>query len=134
MIRLTSAAQALALRGTIPELAVIRMVQFEGADGIYDPQEHGHIVVLQEGDDIADLPELGPSGLIQALDEEWPIHEYIEAFPQEDGLTYELVIQIDDGRTIAVIIADRPWLDPRLRTFLERETKARPAFPPTSTL
>ena len=32
MIRLTSAKQALSLRGKIPELAVLRMTQFEGSD------------------------------------------------------------------------------------------------------
>lgn len=36
MIRLQSFAQALALRGRIPELAIERMRQFEGEDGLYD--------------------------------------------------------------------------------------------------
>jgi hypothetical protein len=41
MIRLTSIQQALSLRGTIPELAIIRAIQFMG-DG-YIPEEDGSI-------------------------------------------------------------------------------------------
>ncbi len=51
MIRISSIQQALSLRGTIPELAVIRSIQFMG-DG-YSPEEHGHIIVIQEGDDLS---------------------------------------------------------------------------------
>jgi hypothetical protein len=128
MIRLTSAAQALALRGTIPELAVVRMLQFEGTDGFYDPEEHGHIVVLEEGDDIAAMPEVGENGLLQLIDEEWPVYEYEEAFRDAGGVVYEMVIQIDDGRTIAVIIADYPGLDAGLRAVLEKATESHPPF------
>jgi hypothetical protein len=48
MIRLISIQQTLSLRGRIPELAVIRSAQFM-VDG-YRPEEHGYIVVMQEGD------------------------------------------------------------------------------------
>jgi len=50
MIRIKSTQQALNLKGIIPELAIIRSIQFMG-DG-YSPEEHGHIIVNQEGDDI----------------------------------------------------------------------------------
>jgi len=40
MIHIYSIQQALSLRGTVPELAVIRSIQFMG--GGYDPEEHGN--------------------------------------------------------------------------------------------
>ena len=66
MIKLTSIAQALSLKGTIPELAVIRAIQFM-SDG-YSPEEHGHIIVIQEGDDISKVSEIGPNGLCDEYD------------------------------------------------------------------
>lgn len=41
MIKLTSASQAKQLRGKIPELAIMRMTQLEGTDGLYDPTVDG---------------------------------------------------------------------------------------------
>ena len=58
MIRLYSPEQALALRGTIPELTITRSLQFQ-SDG-YDHEEHGHIIVIQEGDELSRVPEIGP--------------------------------------------------------------------------
>ena len=62
MLRLYSTEQALALRGTIPELTITRSLQFQ-SDG-YDHEEHGHIIVIQEGDDISRVTEIGPEGLL----------------------------------------------------------------------
>ena len=61
MIRLKSIQQALLLRGTIPELAVIRSLQLMGNG--YSPEEQGHIIVIQEGDDITQIKEIGEGGL-----------------------------------------------------------------------
>ena len=113
MIRLTSIQQALSLRGTIPELAVIRAIQFMG-DG-YIPEEHGHIIVIQEGDDITQIKEIGDDGLFV---DDVPTFEYVEAFLDGDQVTFELVYQLDDSRTVAVIVPDEPWLDPSLRNIL----------------
>ncbi len=122
MIRLTSARQALELRGTIPELAVLRMVQFEGEDNAYDPSIHGHILVIQKGDDISKIPECGPEGLLDVIDNEWGCYEYVEAFKESGRKVYEMVIALDNDRTLAVIIPDEPWLDRRLQCVLETET------------
>ena len=62
MLRLYSTEQALALRGTVPELTITRALQFQ-SDG-YDHEEHGHIIVIQEGDDISRVTEIGPEGLL----------------------------------------------------------------------
>jgi len=105
MIRLTSIQQALSLRGTIPELAVIRSTQFMG-DG-YDPEEHGHIIVIKEGDDITQIEEIGDDGLFT---DDVPNFEYVEAFLDGDQVSFELVYQLDDSRTVAVI-ADASCLD-----------------------
>jgi hypothetical protein len=116
MIRLYSTEQALALRGTIPELTITRSLQFQ-SDG-YDSAEHGHIIVIQEGDDdLSRIPEIGPEGLFDA--DGYPTYEYIEVFTEDGRSVYEVVFQIDDSRTVTVIIPDEPWLDPLLRSTLE---------------
>lgn len=116
MIRLFSIEQALSLRGTIPELAVTRALQFMGNG--YSPQEHGHIVVIEEGDAISQVTEIGPDGLFD--EDGLPTYEFIEAFPENGHAVYEVVFQIDDSRTVAVIIPDLPWLAAGLRITLER--------------
>ncbi len=119
MIRLTSTNQALSLRGTVPELAILRMSQFQGTDGTYDPDTHGYIIVLQDGDDPErELPELGEKGLFTG-NEDWPLFDYVEAFEESGQLVFEAVAHLDDDRTVAVIIPFTPDLDPRLRTLLE---------------
>ncbi len=125
MIRLTSARQALNLRGTIPELAVLRMVQFEGQDGRYDPQVHGYILVVQEGDDISKIPEMGPDGLFEIIDSERSSFDYVEAFDENGRTIFEIVIPLDNERTLAIIIPDGSWLDQRLRNVLASETHRR---------
>ena len=124
MIRLTSAAQARTLRDRIPALAVLRMQQFEGEDGQYDPAIHGHIVVLEAEDQIdRDLPEVGRFGLLDVLDSEWPGYEYVEVFVENGRRVFEMVIQIDADKAVAVIIPDEDWVDPRLRLILEVEAR-----------
>ena len=114
MIRIYSIQQALELRGIIPELAIIRSIQFMG-DG-YSPEERGHIIVMQEGDNISEVTEIGPNRLCDEYD--LPTYEFVEAFTEGDHIIYEAVYQIDNSRTVAVIIPDGPWLDPSLRTIL----------------
>ena len=110
MIRLTSIQQALSLKGTIPELAIIRSIQFMG-DG-YDPEEHGHIIVIQADEDFSEFTE------IDSFTED--NYEYIEAFIEDDHIVYEAVFQIDNSRTIAVIIPDAPWLGEPFRKILRQ--------------
>ena len=85
MIRRTSIQQALSLRGTIPELAIIRAIQFMG-DG-YDPEEHGHIIVIQTDEDFSEFTEI----------DSFDCCEYIEAFIEDDHIVYETVFQIDNS-------------------------------------
>ena len=104
MIRITSIQQALNLRGIIPELALIRSLQSMG-DG-YSPEEHGHIIVVQEGNDttqikITQIKEIGDDGLFI---DDIPTFEYVEAFTDGDQVTFELVFQLDDSRTVEVIV------------------------------
>ena len=105
MIRIYSIQQALNLKGSIPELAIIRSIQFMG-DG-YSPEEHGHIVVLENGDDLTQIKEIGNAGITV---DELPAFEIVEAFVDGDQITFELVYQLDDERTVAVI-ADAACLD-----------------------
>jgi len=120
VIRLTSAAQAQTLKHRIPPLAVLRMAQFEGTDGLYDPERHGHIVVLEPGDDVEkDFPEAGPGGLLSGPEEDTVLFDYVFAYREGESAVYEAVIQIDDDRTLTLIIPDAPWLHTGLRFRLE---------------
>ncbi len=125
MIRLTSIQQALNLRGTIPELAIIRVIQFM-SDG-FSPEDV-HIIVIQEGDDIFEVTEVGPNGLCDEYD--FPSYEFVEAYIEKGHIVYEAVYQIDNSKTVAVIIPDGDWLDPHLRTIL-RQASTTPQPLPT---
>jgi hypothetical protein len=114
MIRILSIEQALSLRGIIPELAIIRSLQFQ-SEG-YEPDIHGVILVLEAGDDLCLIPEIGPEGLYDS--DGLPHFEFVEAFIEDDRLIFEVVIVIDNSRTVALIIPDDPDLDPSLRTIL----------------
>ncbi len=119
MIRIYSIQQALSLRGTIPELAIIRSLQFMG-DG-YSPDEHGHIIVIQANEDMLEINGIGS---FPDFD-----FEYIEAFIQDDHIVFEAVFQIDNSRTIAVIIPDEPWLGEPLRTILKQASVSPQPLP-----
>ncbi len=123
MIRLLNNEQALSLRGTIPELALKRSLQFQGEG--YVPEEHGHIVVIQEGDDLSGIKDVSDDGLVLFDQEGSPTYEYVEAFMEDGSVVFEVVFQIDDSRTVAVIVPDKPWLDSKLREDLQKTTKGR---------
>lgn len=129
MIRLTSARQARALRGKIPALAITRMEQFEGSDGRYDPERHGHIVVIEAGDDIAKLPEVADTGLLAVLDPECPGYEFLEPYEEDGRTVWEMAIALDEERTVAVIFVETERLDPRLTSFLAQLATERRRFP-----
>ena len=125
MIRLFSTDQAINLRGIIPELAIIRSLQFQGSG--YS-EAHGHIVVIEKDDDLSQVTEVSPSGLVLIYDS-WPAYEYAEAFFEGHNIVYEVVFQVDNDRTIAVIIPDQPWLDAKLRSDLQIATQASKPIP-----
>ena len=92
MVRITSIEQALALRGSIPEIAVIRSQQFMGEG--YSEEIHGLIVVLQNERDLSAIREIGADGLNDP--DGLPAYEYIELFVEGEELIYEIVFQIDE--------------------------------------
>lgn len=104
MIRLTSTQQALSLRGTIPELAVIRSTQFMSDGGSHE--EHGDIIVIQERDDISQITEIGPNGFY--VENDLPTYEFVDAFIEGPQIIYEALYQIDNSRAEAVSIPDGP--------------------------
>jgi hypothetical protein len=126
MIRLKSIQDVLDYKHTIPSLAFIRGVQFLGSQG-FDPEVDGWIVVLEAGDDLTQIKEIGEDGLFV---DDIPNFEFVEAFVDGDKVTFELVYQLDDSRTVAVIIPGGPWLDPSLRTIL-RHASGSPLPLPT---
>ena len=93
MIRIKSMQQVLALKETIPELVIIRSIQFMG-DG-YSPEEHGYIIVIQEGDNINLIEEIG--GIFD--DDNLPAYEIVESFVDGESVFFEMVFAIDDERT-----------------------------------
>ncbi|MDG5469662.1 hypothetical protein P9J64_15170 [Deltaproteobacteria bacterium IMCC39524] len=120
MKRLKSLQDVLDHKDTIPTLAYIRGIQFCGSQG-YQADIDGWIVVMQEGDDITHIKEIGVDGL---FDDELPNFEYCSAFADGAQVTFELVFQLDDSRTVAVIVPDEPWLDPFLRNILREAAGA----------
>ena len=116
MIRILSIEQALSLRGIIPELAIIRSLQFQGTG--YSPEEHGYIIVIQKDDNFSEFTEIDS----MAVDD----CKYIEAFIENDHIVYETVFQIDNSRTIAVIIPDKPWLGEPFRKILRQARTPQP--------
>ena len=121
MKRLKSLQDVLDHKDTIPTLAYIRGIQFCGSQG-YQAEIDGWIVILEQGDDITRIKEVGDDGLFT---DDVPNFEYVEAFLDGDQVTFELVYQLDDSRTVAVIVEDAPWLDPHLRNIL-REASGSP--------
>ena len=119
MIRIKSIEQAIALRGTIPEIAVIRAQQFMG-DG-YQVDIHGFIIVLQNEPNLSAIHEIGTDGLNDS--DGLPAYEYIELFVEGEELIYEVVFQIDADKTVAVIIVDGPWLDIDFRKQLSHASE-----------
>ncbi len=120
MIKLTSTAQAEQYRGQIPELAILRMTQLEGLDGLYDPTAHGFIIVVTEQDDVEnDFPEVGDQGLLSGA-KDWPIFDYVEKYQEGTGSVIEAVTHLSNEKVLAFIIPDAPWMDIRLRTALEQ--------------
>lgn len=119
MIRIKSIEQAIALRGSIPEIAVIRSEQFMG-DG-YQEDIHGFIVVLQNEPNLSVIPEIGTDGLNDS--DGLPAYEYIELFIEHEDLIYEIVFQIDADKTVAVIVVDGPWLDKDFRMQLSQASE-----------
>ena len=81
----------------------------------------GWIVVMEQGDDITRIEEIGDDGLFT---DDVPNFEYVEAFLDGDQVTFDLVYKLDDSRTVAVIIRDAPWLDPSLRNILREASGA----------
>lgn len=122
MIRIRSKEQALCLRGTIPELAITRALQFQG-DG-YDPERDGHIVVMEQEPDLSCVPEIGTMGLCDP--DGLPAYEYVDAFAEGGELLFEVVFQIDDERAVAVIVTDGPWLGRQFRMELHEAVEGRP--------
>ena len=125
MIRLTSANQARALKGQIPDLMIRRMEQFEGDDGAYDPQRHGYLVYLGENESITTLAEISETGLVPLLDPENPGYEFLEAVVENGETVWELAVAIDNEKTIVVFFTDSPALDQRLAAYLDQLTGRR---------
>ncbi len=121
MIRFKSTSQALSLKGKIPDIAIVRMTQLEGTDKLYDPDAHGYLIIIEEGDDIEAIPEAGEGGLLTFLDDEDP--EYVSHSIEDGQRIYELVMAINNEKTIAIIVSKSVPIDDRVRQLLEAKSQ-----------
>lgn len=122
MIKLTSAEQARALRGKIPELAVLRMEQFEGSDGKYCPDVHGYLVVAEPQDRPSDFKMVGEEGLVGKADG-WPLFDFLQKVEDGGTVTWEAVVQCSDEFTVALIVPVHAGMDEQLLALLEAESE-----------
>jgi hypothetical protein len=113
MIRLKSIQDVLDYKETIPTLAYIRGLQFCGSLG-YQAEIDGWIVILEQEEKITQIREIGVNEYADILDH----CEFVESFGDADRVVFEVVFQLDDSRTVAVIVPDEPRLDPDLRKVL----------------
>ena len=84
----------------------------------YTTEEHGHIIVVQEGDDTTQIEEIEPNGFFV---DDIPTFEFVEAFVDGDNLVYEIVVALDNERTIA-IIANARCLNTNLAALLQKHS------------
>lgn len=129
---LTSFASVEALRSTGQlasaelDLAESRMCDviaaFKEGGWIWDPEEHGAFVLVEQGDDVRDFHEVGlnpqDSGLMGAIWEVCYKHD-------ETGL-FEVFILYGNDTGWTFIIPDAEWLDRGLRERLVTEAEAYP--------
>lgn len=126
MIRLKSSRQALSLRlkRKIPEIALVRMTQLEGNDKLYDPDAHGYLIVIEEGDNIESISEAGALGLLTFLDEgALSPFEFVSHSIENGQGVFEAVIAINNEKMIAFFIPESVPIDDRLRQLLEAESQ-----------
>ena len=120
MIKLTSTTQAEQYRSQVPDIVTFRMTQLQGTDGLYDPDAHGWVIIVTEQDDVEnDFPEVGSAGLLSGTDD-WPIFDYVEYLPGKPVGVFEAVVHLNNEQVIAYFVPAEEWLDPRLRSTLER--------------
>lgn len=113
------ALQASGAAPDLVELAERRLREITAAyaecGATFDPEEHGPIAVLEAGDDVRNLSEIGLNpddrGLVGAL------KEVVTRHP----VAYEAIVLYSNDYGVAFLCPDEPWLDPELRAVLEAE-------------
>jgi hypothetical protein len=100
------------------------MEQFEGTDGIYDPDIFGYLIWLEPGDDLSCVTDVSPGGVYDLIDNECIGFEFVECHRQQGRDIYEMVVAIDADKTIAIFLEDGPWLDEQIQTVLKQEAMA----------
>lgn len=81
----------------------------------FDPEEHGPIVIIERGDDVRDLSEIGlnpeDGGLLGAIK---------EAVIHHQG-AYEVLVLYSNDYGVIFLCPDELWLDAELRAILDDE-------------
>lgn len=113
MIRLKSLQDVMDHKDTITPLGYLRGLQFCGSQG-YQADIDGWIVILEAGDDITQIKEIGINGYGDLLD----CYEFVETFVDDDRIFYEIAIQASNTMTFA-IVGEHDHLHPDLITILQ---------------
>jgi hypothetical protein len=120
-IRIFSIEEAMRLKDKIPRLVQIRSRQFQGPG--YNYESHGYLIVLEAGDDITQIKEIGEDGLFI---DDVPTFDTIETYLDVDGAVMEVIVAVDNERTLA-IIAEANCLNADLAaSLLKHSTSPQP--------
>ena len=97
-------------RGLVEDLS---RIYGDGGDREWEPDEDGHVLVIEESDG-PDDPEV-----VEAVGH--PLHEaYLEGVTYE-GACYLSCVLWDNDSGLSLLIVDHPGMDPRLRERLEAD-------------
>lgn len=109
--------QPLALMDLAADLIRSLAAGFSEAGWEWDPDEHGHVAVLEPGDDPHDLADIGlgqeGDGLLGAC---WEVCEW-----HAEAKAWAVTVLYDNESGVTVLVPDAPWLAPDLRAKLAAE-------------
>ena len=122
-IRIFSIQEAMGLKDKIPRLVLIRSLEFQGIG--YNKERDGYLILLEAGDDLTQLKEIGEDGLFS---DDVPNFEFVETFVDADGAFMEIVFALDSERSVG-IFACKDSLDPDLFALLQKHSSPPQPMP-----
>ena len=81
------------------------------------------VLWLNGDDDLTDIPELGPDGLYEAIDNEWIGFDHVLLHTVGHKRIFELLIIPDSTMSVTIFLEDGPSLDETIRTILMLESQ-----------
>ncbi len=116
--RAKDAGQDVAVLDLVADQLRAVVAAYAEAGAVWDPEEHGHFVVLQAGDDPRGLAEAGlnpqDDGLLGAC---WEACEW-----HNEAQAWAVTILHSNDSGVTVVVPAASWVDPELRAKLEDES------------